>query len=225
MFFGKPCGLLDQTAIAFGGLNLLDFGDKNKIKVKKIDADLSNYTFVLINTGGSHANLTDEYAAIPREMFSVAKTLGKERLIDIKEDEFYAKLPEIIGKVSDRAILRAIHFYEENKRVYKMSDALLAGNFEGFIKSVSDSGKSSAMLLQNCRVDGGKSQLIMRALAVAEKFLSGGANRVHGGGFAGTILNVIKNENLNNFIDNLSKFYDRTAIIPLKIRKAGTIVL
>ena len=224
-FFGKPCGLLDQTAIAFGGLNRLDFSNKNRINVKKLDADLSDFTFVLINTGGSHANLTDEYAAIPKEMFSVAKIFGKERLIDIKEDDFYKKLPEIIGKVSDRAILRAIHFYEEKKRVDALANAIENGDSDGFLRAVKGSGISSQTLLQNCRVDGEREQLIVLALAISERFLAGGVNRVHGGGFAGTILNVIKNENLDSFIENMSKFYDKSAIIPLKIRKVGTIVL
>ena len=225
VYFGKPCGLLDQTAIAFGGLNRLDFYDKNKIGVKRINADTSDYTFVLVNTGGSHANLTDEYAAIPKEMKAVANLFGKERLIEISESDFYLKLPEIIDKVSDRAILRAVHFYSENKRVDKLADALINGEEKLFFDTIKDSGISSALFLQNCRVDGSLEQLVMRALAITNRFLSDGANRVHGGGFAGTILCVLKNENVDYFIENVSKFYDKNAIIPLKIRKVGTTVL
>lgn len=224
-YFGKPCGLLDQTAISFGGLNRLDFSDKAKIKVDSIDIDLADYTLVLINTGGSHANLTDEYASIPKEMFSVAKALNKERLIDLTEDEFYNGLPSVIDKVSDRAVLRAIHFYEENKRVNGIYDYLRNGDKEKFLDAIRKSGISSASLLQNCRVEGDKSQPIMKALAISEKYLSGGANRVHGGGFAGTILNIVKNEYLDNFINKLSMYYDKKDIIPLKIRRTGTIVL
>ena len=225
-FFGKPCGFLDQTAIAFGGLNRLDFKDKRKIDVKRIDSEvLGKYTFVLINTGGSHANLTDEYAAIPKEMFSVAAIFNKDRLIDVSEADFYKKLPEIVGKVSDRAILRAIHFYSENTRVDNLCNALLNGNETGFLDSIKNSGLSSAICLQNCKVDTCADQLIVRALAVTEKFLCGGVNRVHGGGFAGTILCVLKNDKLDYFIKNVSEFYDKKAIIPLKIRKVGTIVL
>ncbi|MDY6367444.1 MAG: galactokinase family protein [Clostridia bacterium] len=225
VFFGKPCGLLDQTAIAFGGLNRLDFGNKNRIKVEKINADLSDYTLVLINTGGSHANLTDEYAAIPKEMYSVARVMGKERLIDISESEFYAKLPDVVGKVSDRAIVRAIHFFEENKRVDAIFKTLPTGDYKTFLNSVKNSGISSAINLQNCRVDGSEDQLIIRALAIAENYICGGACRVHGGGFAGTTLNIVKNENLDYFIEKMSAFYDKSAIIPLKVRSVGTIVL
>lgn len=224
-FFGKPCGLLDQTAISFGGLNRLDFGVKGKVKVNGIKADLSEYTFVLINSGGSHADLTDEYAAIPADMFSVAKCFGKDRLIEVSEEDFYEKLPTLSGKVSDKSIIRAIHFYEENKRVDRVADSLESGDYESFLSAIKESGISSAVKLQNCRVDGAVEQPIIRALSVSEKYLSGGANRVHGGGFAGTILNIVKNENLAEFIKEMSRFYDKSAIIPLKVRSVGTIVL
>ncbi len=225
VYFGKPCGLLDQTAIAFGGLKKLDFVDKNKIDVTAIDNALSDYTLVLINTGGSHANLTDEYAAIPAEMKAVAKEFGKERLIEISEEEFYDKLPTIYNKVPDRAISRAVHFYNENKRVDAIEIALDNNDYDTFLNAIKESGISSLCKLQNCYVAGSNEQLIPKALAVAEKYLAGGVNRVHGGGFAGTILNIVKNDNLQGFIDGMSKYYDKKDIIPLKVRSVGTIVL
>ena len=225
VYFAKPCGLLDQTAISFGGLKKLDFSDKKKIDVKNINNDLKDYTLVLVNTGGSHANLTDEYASIPKEMKEVASLLGKERLIDISENDFYAKLPSIFGKVSDRAICRAIHFYNDNKRVDNLENALNNNDYQTFLDMINQSGISSLCKLQNCFVAGSSEQLIPKALSVSERFLNGGANRVHGGGFAGTILNIVKNDNLNYFIENMSAYYGRENIIPLKVRSIGTIVL
>lgn len=224
-YFGKPCGLLDQTAIAFGGLKKLDFSDKSKIKVSEINNVLKDFTLVLINTGGSHANLTDEYAAIPKEMFSVANAMGKERLIDILEEEFYDKLPSLINKVSDRAINRAIHFYNENKRVDSLVKALNEEDYETFIKAIKESGISSLCKLQNCFVAGAEEQPIPTALSVCERYVKNGANRVHGGGFAGTILNVVYNKDLSGFIDGATRCFGKDNVIPLKVRSVGTIVL
>jgi len=225
VYFGKPCGLLDQTAIAFGGLKKLDFIDKAKIGVTNIDNKLEDYSLILINTGGSHAKLTGEYAAIPSEMFSVAKCFGKDRLIEVDEDEFYDKLPEIYSKVSDRAISRAIHFYEENKRVDSLEKALNSDDYGEFLRCIKDSGISSICKLQNCYVAGAKEQPIPKALSACEKHLNGGANRVHGGGFAGTILNVVKNEHKNKFLNAVCKIFSEKDVIVLKVRSVGTIVL
>ncbi len=224
-YFGKPCGLLDQTAIAFGGLKKLDFKNKDKIKVSDIKNDLKDYTLVLINTGGSHANLTEEYASIPKEMKKVASYFKKERLIDVKESEFYNELPSLYKKLPDRAILRAIHFYNENKRVDRLEKALFNGDYEDFLSVIRESGISSISKLQNCSVTGSKEQPIIKALSVSEKFLNGGANRVHGGGFAGTILNVVNNSNAKSFIKNASLIFGEENVIPLKVRTVGTIVL
>jgi galactokinase len=212
VYFGKPCGLLDQTAIAFGGLKRLDFADKNKIDVTEINNPLSDYTLILINTGGSHANLTHEYAAIPQEMFSVAKCFGKERLIEITKEEFFNRLPDFVDSLSDRAVLRAIHFYEENERVDTAFDALNKNNFEEFLNAVKGSGISSLNKLQNCFVAGSSEQLITKALAVSSQFLNGGVNRVHGGGFAGSILNVVKNADVSSFVSEMSRYYDKKDI-------------
>ena len=223
-YFGKPCGLLDQTAIAFGGLNLLDFKDKGKIIVKSINNDLKDYTLVLINTGGSHADLTDEYAAVPREMFSVANALGKDRLIESSKEEFLSKLTSL-NKLSDRAILRAMHFYNENERVDQAFIALNENNYAKFLTAVKGSGVSSMCLLQNCFVPGRDDQLIPKALAVTENYLDDGVNRVHGGGFAGSILNIVKNESLDKFLTKACEFFSAENVIPLRVRSCGTIVL
>lgn len=225
VYFGKPCGLLDQTAIAFGGLKKLDFSDRNKIQVSDIDNPLSDYTLVLINTGGSHADLTDEYASIPKEMFEVANVMGKERLIDVGANEFYNNLPKFYGKLKDRAILRAVHFFEENERVEKVYSSLKENDYETFLDTIRKSGMSSLCKLQNCFVAGGNDQLIPKALAISEKYLDGGANRVHGGGFAGSILCIVKNTSLDCFVDGVSRFFSKKDILPLKVRRVGAIVL
>lgn len=223
VYFGKPCGLLDQTAIAYGGLKKLDFKDKDKLNVENIDGNLDDYTLILINTGGSHENLTSEYAAIPAEMKKAAKIFGKERLIEIDENDFYNS--EKLANLSDREVSRAIHFFQENKRVDDAESALIRGDYKTFLTCVRESGISSLCKLQNCFVPTSKEQPILRALFIAEKYLNGGANRVHGGGFAGTILNIVKNEDKEYFIENASKFFGRENVIPLKARKNGTIVL
>lgn len=223
VYFGKPCGLLDQSAIAYGGLKKLDFKDQGTIKVENVEGNLDKYTLILINTGGSHANLTDEYAAIPAEMKAAAGAFGKERLIDLDENEFYNA--EVLKSLPDRAVNRAIHFFEENKRVDRAAKALNSGDYEGFLRCVKESGISSLCKLQNCYVAGSSDQSIPRALYISEKYLNGGVNRVHGGGFAGTILNIVKNEDADTFIENTSKFYGKENVIKLKVRKNGTIVL
>ena len=223
VYFDKPCGMLDQTAIAYGGLKKLDFADKNHIKVDNIEGHLDDYTLILINTGGSHANLTDEYAAIPAEMKAVAKAFQKERLIDLSENELYNA--DKLKGLPDRAVMRAIHFFEENKRVDRAEKALNNGDYSEFLTCVKESGVSSLCKLQNCYVAGAVEQPIPKALSVSERFLNGGANRVHGGGFAGTILNIVKNADTEQFIDNTSKFFGKENVIKLKVRKIGTIVL
>lgn len=223
-YFGKPCGLLDQTAIAFGGLKELDFSVDGDLSVKDVKCDLADYSFVLVNTGGSHADLTDEFASIPREMKLVAKAFDKNRLIEITEEEFYEKLPEIQSGLSERSILRAIHFFNENKRVDKAINAINSSNYDLMLDAINGSGDSSMTYLQNCYVAGGE-QLIPKAVAISKRYNPFGATRVHGGGFAGCVLNVVKNENLQSFIDNMSKVFGNENLIVLSIRYVGTIAL
>ena len=224
-YFGKPCGLLDQTAISYGGLNKLDFSDKKSIKVEKIDGDLSNVTLVLLNTGGSHADLTDEYASIPSEMFSVANALGASRLIDITKENFITSLPLLFNKVCDRAILRAFHFYEENERVDTLVKAIINGDITTFFDCLNGSGRSSLSKLQNCYVAGSVEQPIVKVLAVCGIYNPDGACRVHGGGFAGSVLNVIKTSNATTFIEKMNNLFGKENVIPLSVRNVGAIVL
>lgn len=225
VYFGKPSGLLDQTAIAFGGLKILDFSDKNHIKVSDIDNSLSDFTLVLINTGGSHADLTDEYASIPFEMKSVAKAFGKERLVEVDANDFFTFNNENVKKLSDRALLRAIHFFEENQRVDDIYSALKNNDYDTFLNLISESGISSLWKLQNCYVLGSKEQLIPKALGISKLFNKNGANRVHGGGFAGTILNIVKNTELDYFLKNTTRIFGKENVIPLKVRTVGAKVL
>ncbi len=224
-YFCKPCGLLDQTAISFGGLNVLDFSDTEKIGVTKIENDLSDFCFILVNTGGSHENLTDEYASIPLEMKKVANAYGYERLIEISEDDFYKKLPEFYNKLKDREITRAIHFYNENKRVDTVYNALIKNEYNEFLTAINESGISSMCFLQNCYVAGSDIQPIIKAIALLKSLNRNGATRVHGGGFAGTVLHICKNENVKDIVNELNKYYQSKDIILLKARAIGTIVL
>lgn len=225
VYFGKPCGLLDQSAIAYGGLKKLDFSDKGKIKVTEINNTLSDYSLILINTGGSHANLTDEYAAVPAEMFSVAKAFGKNRLIELDENEFYNGIQSRCKGLSDRAICRAVHFYEENARVDRAEKALNDGDYGAFLNCVKESGVSSLWKLQNCFVSGSREQPIPKAIALTGRLFKNGANRVHGGGFAGCVLNVVKNDETEDFVRLAEKYYAKENVMVLHVRSVGTIVL
>lgn len=224
-FFGKPCGLLDQCSISYGGLRMFDFSKPNDIIVEDLNDNLADYSFVLVNTGGTHENLTDEYASVSREMFEVAKCFGKERLIEVSEEEFYSKLPIFFNKVQDRAISRAIHFFNENKRVDELHDSLINKDYKKFLGCIKKSGISSVVKLQNCYVTGSNNQPIIKALSVCENYINDGANRVHGGGFAGCILNVVNNNEVDNFIENITPLFGSENIIKLKLRTVGTTVL
>ena len=151
VYFGKPCGLMDQTASSVGGMVYIDFADPAKPVVEKLDFDFAKagHALCIIDSGADHADLTDEYAAIPGELKQVCAFFGKEVLRDIPEEAFFSALPELRHKVSDRAILRAIHFYQENKRVQRQAQALREGDFETFLRLVTESGRSSWMYLQN----------------------------------------------------------------------------
>lgn len=190
VYFGKPCGLLDQAASAIGGVTCMDFGDPAVPRVEKLDLDLDRqgYALYIINCGADHADLTDEYAAIPRELKTLCAQFGKQALAEVEEEAFYARLAELRKTCGDRAILRAIHVYDENRRVPAMREALLRGDFPRYLELVRESGLSSWRYLQNIYPAGSKTQPMALTLAVCEKVLGGaGACRVHGGGFAGTI--------------------------------------
>ena len=195
VYFGKPCGLMDQTASSFGGLNAIDFADPINPQVVPVQADLAGYMLCIVNTGGSHADLTPDYAAIPGEMKAVAAHFGYTYLREVPPDVFYSSV-ESLRYLGDRAVLRAFHFFGENERVLKQSAALGRNDIAEFLSLINESGRSSLAYLQNVYSPAGpRSQGLTLALAMTEKKLkSKGACRVHGGGFAGTILAFVPEE-------------------------------
>ena len=224
-YFGKPSGLLDQMAASVGGFTTMDFADPSAPKIEKIDFDLNRYGYALcvVDTGGNHADLTGEYAAVPVEMKSVAAELGKTVLREVDEAEFMKKIPELRAKVGDRAVLRAIHFFDDNRGVDKEVAALKAGDFETFKQLVIASGRSSAMHLQNVfAVVNPAEQGVSLALAVIEKLLDGkGAYRVHGGGFAGTVQAYVPLDMLEGFKKDNEAVFGEGACYVLSVRSAG----
>lgn len=224
-YFGKPCGLLDQMASATGGFIYVDFKNPQEPIVEKLDYDLekSGYQLCVVDTGGNHANLTQDYADITLECKAISNVLGVDFLRQADEKDFYASLSAIREKCNDRAILRAFHFYNEQNRVYAQRDALNSGDFKAFLDSVNASGNSSYKYLQNIYSTGNVSeQALSLALALTEQFINGdGACRVHGGGFAGTIQAYIKENRFAEYKTMIEAVFGEGSCIPLKIRKVG----
>ena len=225
VFFGKPSGLMDQTASAVGNLVTIDFFHKDQPEIRPVSFDFSScgHALCVIDTGASHADLTDEYAAIPREMQSVCACFGKEVLTQMEEKAFFAAIPMLREMCGDRAVLRAIHFYQENARVPKQVAALERGDFEMFLKLVRESCYSSYMYLQNVIPAGCKArQDVAVALALCEHYLQGkGACRVHGGGFAGTVQAFVPIEMLDTFRAGVDAVMGEGACHVLRIRPQG----
>ena len=224
-YFGKPCGLLDQTASSVGGLCHMDFINPKEPAVTKVDFDMESYGYSLCitDTKGSHADLTDDYAAVPKEMKEVASFFGKEVLIEVDEADVIKNAAAIREKYSDRAFLRAIHFYEENKRVNQEVEALKTGDIDTFLKTVNASGNSSYKYLQNVYTNHDvEHQNVSVALMLSELFLgNNGVARVHGGGFAGTIQAFVKNEAVADYKKKMDSVFGEDACNVLKIRKYG----
>lgn len=225
LYFGKPCGLMDQMACSVGGMVFIDFADKKHPVVKKVAADINQFGYALciVDTKGSHANLTDEYAAIPQEMKKVAAYFGKEILHDVEQTEFFANIPEIREKVGDRAVLRAIHWFMENGRVEQEMKALECGDIEGFKKLIKESGDSSYKYLQNVfAVKNVKEQGVSLALAMSELALEGkGVSRVHGGGFAGTIQAFVPADHVEAYKERMEAVLGKGTCYVLNIRPIG----
>ncbi len=225
VFFGKPCGLMDQTASAVGGLVTIDFFDKEKPAIRSVNFDFSTcgHALCIIDSRASHADLTDEYAAVPGEIKAVANWFGKEVLTQIDEAAFYANLPALRDACGDRAVMRCIHFYQENARVVKQVEALENGDFNTFLKLITESGHSSWMYLQNVIPAGYKAhQDVAIALALCEHYLDGkGAYRVHGGGFAGTVQAFVPHEILDSFVAGIDGALGEGACHVLSIRPEG----
>lgn len=225
VYFGKPCGLMDQMASSVGNIIFIDFKE-NIIEPIDFDFDESGYALCIINSGASHEDLTDEYAAITNELKSVCRLFGKEVLRDVPEEEFYQRIKEVKDTAGDRASLRAIHIYEENKRVAKQVKALKEKDFEAFLTLVKESGISSWRYLQNVIPTGNTNhQEVAFALALAEKLLNGkGACRVHGGGFAGTIQAFVPKEDVASFQSEMNRVLGEGACQVMEIRHEGGIV-
>lgn len=223
VYFGKPSGLMDQTAIALGAVSYIDFKDVKNPVVKKLDWNFSDVSVVVINCGGDHCDLTENYSAIRSEMEAVAKCFGEEKLRFVSEDTFFAAIPQLKGKVSGRAILRAMHFFEENKRVEALAAAIQNGEEQTALNIISASGTSSLNKLQNCYAEGDSSEPIPLALQIAKSFDGVVAERVHGGGFAGTILTFVKNEARDAFVAYSKRLYGEENVFVVNIRPYGAI--
>ena len=227
VYFGKPCGLMDQMASSVGGMVYIDFEDPENPKVEKIDVDLATYGYGLciIDSGADHADLTDEYAAIPGELAQLCQFFGKKYLREIPKAEFVQKIPELRGKVTDRAILRAFHIYQENDRVRQQVEALRWDDIDAFLGLVKESGRSSWMYLQNITPAGAvKHQEVAVALALCETYLKGqGAYRVHGGGFAGTVQAFVPLDMLDSFKASIEEILGENSCHVLNIRQQGGI--
>ena len=226
-FWNKKSGLMDQLACAVGGVIKLDFGAE--VRYEKIDFDIDGfgYSFVLVNSEESHADLSDVYSEIPEEMFAVAKSVSGERLCDVSMDVLLKELPKVRKEVGNyRAVLRAIHFFSENERVERMSEAMKKGNTEEILSIITESGNSSWKLLQNCYVPGSvNDQSVALNIAVSECLNNklGGVCRVHGGGFMGVMLEAVPEENALEYIDTMSRYVGRDKIYSFKIRRLGAV--
>lgn len=227
VFFGKPCGLMDQMACSVGGLIHIDFADPKNPIVEKVEVDFGAYqhSLCITDTKGSHADLTDDYAQIPQEMKKVASFFGKEFLREVDEKDFYKNIAKLQKECGDRAVLRSLHFFEEDKRVEKEVNALKSGDFKGFLQTVKASGNSSFNYLQNVYTNKDvQNQGVSIGLAVSESILgSHGVSRVHGGGFAGTIQAFVEDGFVENYREMLDSVFGEGACHVLKVRPFGGI--
>ena len=222
-FYGKPSGLLDQMASSVGSLINIDFKDKENPIIKRIDVNFRGFGYALCvtDTRSSHNNLTDEYAAVPGEMKQVAAYFGKEVLSEVDEQQVKDHLNDLRKKVGDRPVLRALHFYEENKRVDREVAALEQGDFKAFLKAVTQSGNSSYKYLQNIYASKDQ-QGVSMALALTDLFLEGeGAHRVHGGGFAGTIQAFVPIDKVEAYRREMDSYFGDGACHVMYVRNLG----
>ena len=223
-YFGKPCGLMDQTASAVGSAVSIDFLCPEAPIVERLPCDFARWGMAMyvVNTGGSHADLTEDYAAVPREMKAVAAQLGCHVLREVAPEEFYAALPSLRGKVSDRALLRAMHFFEENERVPRLAAALREPTAEAYLAEMLASGASSERKLQNIYPADPKERGLALALSLCERELAGcGGWRVHGGGFAGTVQALVPREREAGFLRVMRETFGEKSCTRLTIRAAG----
>jgi galactokinase len=230
-FFNKPCGLMDQMTCSVGGIISIDFKNLQKPKVRKVNFDFStqNYNLLVVDTGGSHADLTDDYASIPLEMKKVAKILGATVAREITREQVYDNINLLRQKVGDRAILRILHFLADNQRVLEQVNALENGDFENFLNLINDSGNSSNKWLQNSYSNiNPAEQGVNLALALSEDYIKKigtGACRVHGGGFAGTIQVFLPVEYTEKYKKMMQRVFGKSSVFVVKIRSYGSLHL
>lgn len=229
VFFGKPCGLMDQTASSVGGVVSIDFADAAHPAVEKVDVDLHAYGYALciLDSGAGHEDLTDEYSAITNELRAVCNVFGKEVLREVPEEMFLAELPKVRAAAGDRAVNRAFHVYAENRRALAEKEALRQGDFDKFLALARESGRSSAMYLQNVIPTGSTAaQELMVTIALCERILEGrGAVRVHGGGFGGTAQAFVPLDMLEKFKKATEAALGQDCCHVVMIRPAGGVRL
>ena len=225
VYFGKPSGLMDQMASSVGNIVAIDFADKKNPQVRRVDFDFeqTGHCLCIVDSGADHADLTDAYSAIPKEMKDVAAFFGKDVLREVDEEAFFAALPQVRQATGDRAVLRAIHFFADSRRAQQEAEALEQGDFDQFLQLVCQSGQSSFQYLQNISVEGAVAhQEVAVALAVCEKALGGkGAFRVHGGGFAGTIMAFVPQTDVEGFQKTMEERLAPGCCHVLHIRAVG----
>ncbi len=228
VFFGKPCGLMDQTACAVGGFSFIDFEDPAAAKIEKLDFDLSEagYSLCITNTGGNHADLNEDYASVPAEMKAIAAEFDRPVLRGLTRDDILARAADLREKHGDRALLRAFHFLGENERVQGQAACLRNGDLAGFLQGVHESGRSSFMWLQNVYTTKNVSeQGLSLALAVTEHALKDATRpaawRLHGGGFAGTIQAFVPHEDVPAYKEAMETVFGENACAVLRVRREG----
>ena len=229
VYFGKPCGLMDQTASAVGGIIAIDFADPSRPIVTPVPFDFAacGHALCIIDSGADHADLTGEYAAITEELKAVCRHFGEEYLRGVPEERFYADLPGVREAAGDRAVLRAMHVYDDNRRVRLQIAALQENRFDDFLHEVRASGISSWLYLQNVTPTGAtRHQALAFALAQADRLLHGrGACRVHGGGFAGTLQAYVPLDLLPEFRAGIEAALGQNCCHVLSIRREGSVLL
>jgi len=227
-YFGKPCGLMDQLAIAVGGMLEIDFkAQEPKIIETDFNQEKANFDIIIVDTGGNHADLTHNYAAIPEEMKAVASQFDKESCRELDMPVVLANISVLRDKVGDRAILRCLHFLNENRRVDQLAETIARNDYDQFLRIIKKSGNSSFKYLQNCYPEQEpEDQGISLALALTEHFIRKnncrGACRVHGGGFAGTIQAFIEREYTDEYIGFMENIFGRNSLTKVRIRDAGS---
>ncbi len=221
VYFNKPCGLLDQSAISLGGVSYIDFKDTQKPEIKHYHWNFDDMKIVVVNTGGNHSNLTDAYASIRSEMEDIASFFDKKVLREVSKEEFYQNIVKLKQQFNGRALLRAIHYFEENERVEKAVEAIKNVDSNLFCKMIQESGLSSETKLQNYRVDGDIDELISLGVNYSKTIEGVRASRVHGGGFAGTIISYVENDAVENYCNKMKELFGEKNIFVMSIRESG----